>query len=404
VAETDAERDLAQAVGLFHELRLSEAQAAADKIVAAEPNLPGGWYLHGQLALVQGKISAAREDLQKAADLSSGGLNATGEALLALVDRYARTAQQAPGGKLPAQDTLGLLRDLQGREEYFAFVSAQQETRDLLMQSIRSALALDNGAKFADAAHVAISQENEEVVLTLKDIPSDIDLSSIKQFPIFNALHIENTAIGNLAPFAGMQLSRVEIIGSPIANLDVLKGMPLSSLTLKDTGVQDLTPLRDAPLRSLTLDRVPFPPAELLQRWPLGTLSIADEPLPDHFVVPKSVRSLGLARTGLGDLQLVASSSLDSLDVSGNPDLSSLEPLRTMNTLHHLDISDTGVSSLLPLSYLNLESLSLRKTFVGQIACLKYMPLQELDLRGCTILDVDKLTKLPPKFFPPGSP
>ena len=28
-------------------------------------------------------------------------------------------------------------------------------------------------------------------------------------------------------------------------------------------------------------------------------------------------------------------------------------------------------------------------------------PTQSLDLRGCLILDLDKLTKLPPKFFPP---
>jgi len=401
--KSDAQRDIVQANGLFRELHLAEAQAAANKIVSSAPNLPDGWYLHGQLALVQGDLSSARQDLQKAADLSPDGLDATGLALLALVNQYALTAQQSPGGKLTARDALNLLHDLRGKQEYFAFVEAQKQARDLLLQAIRSALAMDNGSKFADAGHAGVSEEGGEIILTLKDIPNDPDLSGMRQFPVFTVVHIENTGISSLAPLAGMQLARVEVIGSPVANLDALKGMPLTSLTLKNTKVSDLAPLRDAPLNSITLDGVPFPSGELLARWPLDNLQIAGVPLPDHFTVPQRLHSLGLARTGLGDLQLVASCSLDSLDVSGNPGLSSLDPLRGMTTLRELDLSDTKVTDLEPLAGLKLENLSLRNTPVDQISCLPSMPLQVLDLRGCTIHDLDKLTKVPPKFYPPQS-
>jgi serine/threonine protein kinase len=401
-AKTDTERDLTQAVGLFHDLRLADAQVIADKIIAAHPDLPGAWYLSGQLALAQGNVSAAAGDLKKAAELSPGGLDASGLTLAALVNRYAATRKLTPDGKLTGRDMLDLLRDLQGKEEYFACVEGQQEARHLLLQSIRSGLAIDSTAKLADADRISISQEGDDVILTLKDIPNDLDLSSIKKFSIITALHLENTGISNLA-LAGMPLSRLEVINSPVSSLEALKGMPLQDLTLKGTQVKDLTPLQEAPLHSLTLDGVPFPPETLLQHWPLDSLQISGTSIPAHFVVPEGVRSLGLARTGLTDLQFVASSSLQSLDVSGNRDLSNLEPLRGLTTLRQLDLSDTGVGSILPLADLNLVSLSLRNTFVGQIACLKNMPLQELDLSGCLILDVSALPKLPPKYFPPKS-
>jgi hypothetical protein len=398
-SKTDAERDLAQAVKLFHDLRLSEAQAAADKIVAAQPNLPEGWYLRGQLALVNESLADAKEDFKKADDLFSGGLDAPGQALLDLATRYAAIAQQAPGGKLAAKDSLNLLHELQGKDEYFAFVEAQRQATDLELQSIRAALGHDNAGQFVD--HVSVRQDGEDVILTLKDIPIDLNLTAVKQFPIFTSIHLENTGIKSLAPFQGMQLTRVELIGSPVSSLAELRSMPLRILILKNVPIQDLSPLRDIPLHSLALAGVPVPPSQFLERWPLDDLQISDEPLPDKFAIPKGVRSVSLARTGLVDLQLVAASSLQSLDISGNTNLTSLEPLRGMSTLRQLDISDTGVSSLLPLANLNLESLRMRHTLVSQVACLKDTPLRELDLRGSPIADLDKLIKLPPVFFPP---
>jgi len=244
-AKRDAEQDLVQAIQLFHELHLSEAQAAADQVVAAQPSLPGGWYLRGQLALVQENLPVALKDLQIAARAAKpNGLDPTGQALLALVNQYALKAQQMPDGKLGARDALDLLRNLQGSDEYFALVAAQQKTWVLLLQSISTALDFDSKAQFAGPDHVSIASQGNEVILTLRDIPDDPDLSAIRNFPIFTILHIENTNISYLGPFTGMQLSQVDLIRSPITSLDALKGMHLHSLTLKGTRVQDLTPLR----------------------------------------------------------------------------------------------------------------------------------------------------------------
>ena len=362
--------------------------------------MPGTW--PGNSPWRRVKLATAKKNLEKARDLSTGGLDAAGEALLGLVAEYA-AAPATPDAPLTGEATLKLLENLRGKPEYFAFVQGQQHTRDLLLQLIRSALAVDNGGTVTDGDNLNLVQQGKEIILELKNIPMPLDLSEIKKYPIFTGIHLENVALADLSPFAGMPLSRVELLKVPVSSLAPLKGMPIESLLLQDTSGLDLEPLRDAPLRSLTLVRSPCPAQDLLQHWPLATLVLSDTSLPKTFTVPKGISTLALVRVGLTDVSFVASaaSSLTSLDLTGNSELLSVEPLRSMTNLHHLDLADTHVTSVEPLAGLNLESLSLRNTFVGQISSLKNLPLQELDLSGCLILDLDSLPKKPAKLEPP---
>lgn len=83
-----------------------------------------------------------------------------------------------------------------------------------------------------------------------------------------------------------------------------------------------------------------------------------------------------------------------SVNLAGNQSISNLEPLGKMSALKEVNISGTPVSDLMPLRNLNnLEKLDLSNTLVTSLEPLRYCThLQELKLKGT---EIDDLSVLP---------
>lgn len=86
-----------------------------------------------------------------------------------------------------------------------------------------------------------------------------------------------------------------------------------------------------------------------------------------------------------------------SVDLSGNPMLSDLEPLVKLSNLTSLNLSGTPVVDLMPLRNLNaLEKLSLSGTQVASLDPLKYCNrIRELDIGNTGITDISVLSSFP---------
>jgi len=86
-----------------------------------------------------------------------------------------------------------------------------------------------------------------------------------------------------------------------------------------------------------------------------------------------------------------------SLDISGNPMISNLEPLNKLTELTVVNLSGTPVSDLMPLRNLNnLESLDISNTSVNTLEPLRYCTkLHNLRLKGTPVADFSILSVFP---------
>lgn len=88
--------------------------------------------------------------------------------------------------------------------------------------------------------------------------------------------------------------------------------------------------------------------------------------------------------------------SIDSLDISGNPQISTLDPLSELRDLKVIDISNTGITDLGPISNVTfLESLDISNTPTEDIQFIKYSDrLKHLDISQTQIPDISQLLNL----------
>jgi len=90
--------------------------------------------------------------------------------------------------------------------------------------------------------------------------------------------------------------------------------------------------------------------------------------------------------------------ALDSLDLSDNPYLSDIKPIRRLRNLRYLDLSNTKILDLSPLrSHTKLDYVSIRNTGISDIDFLRYSNgLKILDLAGSDVMDLASLSHFPP--------
>jgi len=174
-------------------------------------------------------------------------------------------------------------------------------------------------------------------------------------------------------------LTRVEIHECAVRDLSPLAEIPtLETISVygKTTDLLpcDLTPLKD--LRSLCLryDRCTIPTITGLPKLKAVILSNID------------------SLEGLRGLE-----NLTHLDVSDNPSLYDLSPLASCPNLSRLTAVDTAVSDLTPLKGLaNLKELYLSNTPVTDVSSLAAIPsLETVWLYGTAVADVSCLASLP---------
>ncbi len=162
------------------------------------------------------------------------------------------------------------------------------------------------------------------------------------------AAQINDPAIEDIGPMAGLPLMMLDLTGCHITNIDALKGMSLMVLYMGETGVSDLGPLNGMPLRELHVNQTP-----------------------------------------LEDLTpLKGAQALQNLNISDSR-VKDLEPLEGMPQLKMLWMTGCPVSDLSPLAKVrSLVSLTAAKTKVADLGPLKGHPLKRLHIAGSAVTDL----------------
>ena len=154
-----------------------------------------------------------------------------------------------------------------------------------------------------------------------------------------------------------------------------------------------------------------------LKDLPVGT----DKPLDKRLsMAPEGLLYLNLSDTKIADLSPLAGMPLGELDLTNCPNasnlaplhgmpllrlflngtgVSSLEPLRGMNSLDTLQVVGTSVTDLSPLQGLRIHKLNLMRSEVSSLAPLRGMPLEELNVEATAVADLSPLAGMPLKTF-----
>jgi serine/threonine protein kinase/Leucine-rich repeat (LRR) protein len=270
------------------------------------------------------------------------------------------------------------------------------------------------------------------------------DLSIIKGAP-FSEILLIGGEVSDLTPLQGMPLTLLNIPGNPVSDLSPLRGLPLERIFLMGTKVRDLSPLVGLPLKSLflnsckevtdvaplakipTLEHLVVPPSadlEVLRQHPglkrLGYALVGLQPMAPETTVAQfwknydaqawlknlhdsglAVKSAGaladgtwdldLSGSAIGDLTVLASAKISSLNLADAQAVANLAPLSGL-ALTKLNLSNTAVTDLSPLQGNRLTSLTLRGTKVTDLSTLRGMPLTALHL--CSCLELTDLTPI----------
>ena len=179
-------------------------------------------------------------------------------------------------------------------------------------------------------------------VLTLKFSSAGITtIAPVSEFKHLKELDCssprgERSKLADLAPLAGLQLTKLICQYNSISDLRPLKGMPLTSLSIgNNKEITDITPLHGMPLDDIVLDGIKVTDLSPLSGCPLKNLSLSFASVED------------------------------------------LSPLQGMQ-LERLYLSHVkGLRSLEPLAGLPLNLLTLRETIID-LAPLKKIPLKDL--------------------------
>ncbi len=167
---------------------------------------------------------------------------------------------------------------------------------------------------------------------------------------------------------------------------------------------QTPTPESEPPPANPPQENIQQPPADgtpesvktqLLERNRDLTLTGSELPVNEH---GKVVR-VNICRSMLKDLRpLVGLSDVHSINISDNPALSDIAPLRGMQ-LRELNISGTQVKDISVLMGMPLAKLNLANTKIMDINVLKGMAVSDLNIEGIKIRDISVLRTMPLKLL-----
>ncbi|MFC1462532.1 SUMF1/EgtB/PvdO family nonheme iron enzyme [Verrucomicrobiota bacterium] len=271
------------------------------------------------------------------------------------------------------------------------------------------------------------------------------DISPLKDLPL-TLLNLPSTKITDISVLKGMPLKFLYLKGSPVTDVSALKGMPLVSLGLQNTKVSDISPLKDLSLAGLYLDGTDVADLGPLRGMPLTALGISGTkvvdltplegmPLEKLLFTPENIKTgLDVVRN-MQSLQVVAAndddwrkrqSAADFWKKHGGMAVAEVpagkEPGATITTpaqLHaalkaanpkyngkgkfnvedghivKVNLIETGVQNITPLTDLPLTSVELSLTKVSDIRALKGMPLTRLGLGESQVNDITPLEGAP---------
>lgn len=203
----------------------------------------------------------------------------------------------------------------------------------------------------------------EEVKAELKR--RNPDIGDAVQFELLSdrvrALTIDTTALRDIAPLVALrELQTVKI---------------LNSKTREPLELTDLRPLRDLPLKDVLIENCPHLAGyESLIGKELTRVSFYGSPLPDSqwFAQQRKIETLNLG----GRATPIDLTMLKHLPLVG------------------LELNETPVKDLSPLSHHRLEMLRFANSQISDLSPVEQMPLVRMDLRVTPITDFTPLQKL----------
>lgn len=217
------------------------------------------------------------------------------------------------------------------------------------------------------------------------------DLSPLEGMPL-ERLDLGGNDIEDISPLEGMPLSVLYLSANRISDLSPLAGMALVDLDIGDNDVRDIEPLRGMSLRGLGAHHNPLSSIEPLADQPLDRLSIERTGVSDLSPLAGSpLRSLIATETPIRSIEALATcTSLDGVSIGGDS-LVSLEPLRGLPELRHVELEKTSVTDLSPLADAPLAILSVTGSPVRSLEPLQGMVQEELRMRDTEVTDLSPL-------------
>ena len=232
-------------------------------------------------------------------------------------------------------------------------------------------------------------------------------LQPAERLPYLRHLELTGTSVTELDPLH--DLSGLEVINaanSRITGIAPLAGLKkLKVLAVDNTGVNDLSPLDGLPELEIvyadntgvTLDEA----NRFLDRNPQVMVVFQTYENTGWWKgLPEPWRTGFLKQTGLtgnpGKIELQEIANLETLVISNDPQITSLQPVTRLSRLKELDISDTRVSDLQPLIKMKrLTVLRFPKNPVADLTPLSAMSnLKEIDLSNTPVEDLEPIQNL----------
>ena len=232
-------------------------------------------------------------------------------------------------------------------------------------------------------------------------------LTPLQSLPELQILDCSRTYVKDLSPLQDLhKLERLYISGSPVSELNALSGLAkLQTIYLDSTNVSELEPLSGlAELESIYCDHTGITASKantfmeenpkvmvihesvVLSKW----WNSMSEPWQDIF-------------RGMTDLdpepskeQLHQAIKITEMDISGNPEISELTPLKVLVHLRSLDCSNTGIDNLWPLSDLiDLHTLNCSNTGISNCEALRDLTnLEQLNLSHTQLSDIQCISRI----------
>ena len=239
-----------------------------------------------------------------------------------------------------------------------------------------------NGTQISD---ISILKELENIESFYANGSKISDISTLLNFKKLAVLDIGNTSISSISSLSALEnLQKLTIDNTKIAEIESLSGMKsLVRIYCDNTGIKSQQASAFTQKNPKTL--VMYDSQILVSWW---------KEMPDVWKKILAAEISLSGEPGKEELQLMA--NVSKIDVHGNKDITTLEPLSKLNKLEVLNIEGTPIKDLMPLlNLLDLRDLNLANTEITVLnPLLKLTKLQNLDISGTQVIEILPLKAL----------
>lgn len=181
--------------------------------------------------------------------------------------------------------------------------------------------------------------------------PAIENISPLAGLPLY-VLDLHDCHISDVSVLQGMKLGKIDLSNTGVSDISVLAGMPLQVGYFNKTRIKDSSPLAGAPLEQVDFSDAPLENVEGLKGAPMGTLYLVNtkvksvEPLRGG-----NLQSIWLNNAPLEDCSPLASNPVVSVTLAGTK-VSDISCFKGHPTLQRLHIAETEVTDLTPLQWM----------------------------------------------------